>query len=114
MRPGLSARVARSVLAHELGHHALGHRPTRRLAARARQERSANEWAASRLISPAAYAEAERLREGHVGGIAFDLHVSDELVVVYRSLLLRTDTSTYVDPRLGIGQWEHRIEVADA
>lgn len=114
IRPGLSARVARSVLAHEIGHHCLGHRPTRRPAARARQERSANEWAASRLIPPAAYAEAELVREGHIGGIAFDLNVSDELVVVYRSRLLRTDSNTYVDPRLGVGQWGHRIECSDA
>jgi len=41
-----------------------------------------------------------RLRDGHVGGIAFDLHVSEELVIVYQSLLLRTDASTYVAPHL--------------
>lgn len=108
--PGMAARIVRSVLAHEIGHHVLGHRPALHGPIRARQERAANEWAASRLISPETYADAERLREGHTGAMAFDLQVSDELVVVYRSLLLRTDENTYVAPRMGAGQWDHRVD----
>lgn len=42
--------------------------------------------------------------------MAFDLNVSDELVVVYRSHLLRTSETTYVRPRMGTGQYNHRID----
>jgi hypothetical protein len=112
LRPRMRGRVLRSVLGHEIGHHVLGHRPTDFGPIRKRQEHQANRWAALQLIEPAAYAEAEQLRGGHVPSMAFDLNVSDELVLVYQQTLLRTDRATYVRPRLGVGQWAHRIEVA--
>lgn len=112
LRPGGRGRVQRSVLAHEIAHHVLGHRPTDIGVLRARQERAANEWAALILITPDAYAAAEQLRDGHPSAIACDLHVADELVIIYRSLLLRTDLGVYVDPRMGAGQWAHREDVA--
>ncbi len=58
----MSARTTRSVLAHELGHAQFGHTPARVPVIRAQQERQADEWAACRLITPRAYAEAEELR----------------------------------------------------
>lgn len=112
LRPGMRGRVLRSVLGHEIGHHVLGHRPTDFGPIRKRQEHQANAWAALQLIEPAAYAESEHLRSGHVPSIAFDLNVSDELVVVYRASLLRTERATYVHPRMGAGQWTHKIEFA--
>lgn len=111
LRPGMRGRVLRSVLAHEIGHHVLGHRPTGFGPMRKRQEHQANEWAAHQLITPVAYAEAERLRGPHVSPIAFELNVSEELVAVYQQTLLRTDLATYVRPRLGAGCWDHRVEV---
>lgn len=85
LSPGMSARTTRSVLAHELGHAELGHDlvPARRR----RQERQADEWAACRLISPGAYAEAEALRGPHLASLAFELGVTIELVTAYQRLL---------------------------
>ena len=112
LKPGLRGRVARSILAHEIAHHVLGHRPTEFGPLRKRQETAANAWAARTLITPDAYADAELVREGHVGTMAFDLHVSDELVLAYQAQLLRTDQHVYVAPRMGFGQWAHRIRIA--
>lgn len=110
--PGMRGRVLRGVGFHEIGHHVLGHRPTDLGLLRKRQESAANIWAAQQLITLDEYAAAERRREGDVTGMAIDLNVPDELVVVYRSLLLRTDTAVYVAPRLGAAQFAHRVEIA--
>lgn len=99
-------------MCHEIGHHVLGHRPTDFGLMRKRQEAAADSWAAQTLITPHAYAEAERHREGHVTSMAIDLNVPDELVVAYRGTLLRTDSAVYVDARMGAGQFAHRIEVS--
>lgn len=112
LTPGMRGRVLRGVLCHEIAHHVLGHRPTEFGLIRKRQEHAANVWAAHRLITPEAYADAERIRNGHVTSMAIDLNVPDELVHVYRESLLRTESATYVRPRMGAGQWAHRVEVA--
>ena len=85
LSPGMSARTTRSVLAHELGHAELGNVPA--VASRALQERQADEWAACRLITPHAYAEAEELRGPHLASLAFELGVTVELVTAYQRLL---------------------------
>ncbi|MFD7871407.1 hypothetical protein ACFV3I_13005 [Microbacterium sp. NPDC059771] len=103
--------MLRGVMCHEIAHHVLGHRPTDFGLIRKRQEAAANAWAAQALITPAAYAEAEHHYGGHVTSMAIALSVPDELVVVFRSLLLRTEGAVYVDPRMGAGQFAHRIEV---
>ncbi|KJL24839.1 hypothetical protein RN51_00989 [Microbacterium oxydans] len=87
LSPGMSARTTRSVLAHELGHACLGHVPPASSAMRAQQERQADEWAASRLITPHAYAEAEEVRGPHLASLAFELNVTIELVEAYQRLL---------------------------
>ncbi len=112
LTPGMRGRVLRSVLAHEIAHHVLGHHPTDFGPIRKRQEAEANRWAARHLITPEAYAEAERDRDGHLPSMAFDLNVSDELVAIDRQYLLRTETAVYVRPRMGAGQWTHRMELA--
>lgn len=89
LTPGLSRRAARSVLAHEIGHHVHGHRPSHFGPVLRRQERAANEWAARLLITIDDYREAEKLREGHVPSIAFELDVLPELVESYQSILER-------------------------
>ncbi|MDF2507524.1 MAG: hypothetical protein K0Q52_1383 [Microbacterium sp.] len=87
LSPGMSARTMRSVLAHELGHAQFGHMPARAPVLRAQQERQADEWAACRLITPHAYAEAEELRGPHLASLAFELGVTIELVTAYQQLL---------------------------
>ncbi|MFJ2506045.1 ImmA/IrrE family metallo-endopeptidase [Microbacterium sp. AGC62] len=87
LSPGMSARTTRSVLAHELGHAQFGHTPARVPVIRAQQERQADEWAACRLITPRAYAEAEELRGPHLASLAFELGVTIELVTAYQQLL---------------------------
>ncbi|WP_136041430.1 MULTISPECIES: ImmA/IrrE family metallo-endopeptidase [unclassified Microbacterium] len=87
LSPGMSARTTRSVLAHELGHARFGHAPARLPTVRAQQERQADEWAACRLITPEAYAEAEELRGPHLASLAFELGVTIELVIAYQQLL---------------------------
>ena len=109
---GMRGRVQRSVLAHEIAHHELGHRPIPSGLERDRQESAANRWAASTLISPLEYATVERLRGGHLPSMAVDLQVSDELVVVYQQMLFRAENTVYVGPRMGLGQWDYRQEVA--
>lgn len=89
LRRGMSSRTVRSVLAHEIAHHVLGHLPTLFGPIRNRQERQANEWAADYLIDRQDYIEVEYLREGHVPSMAFDLDVAPELVVAYQSLIRR-------------------------
>lgn len=44
--------------------------------------------------------------------MAIHLSVTTDLIEAYRRTLLRTDQAVYVAPRLGIGQWTHRVEVA--
>ncbi|MFJ2553348.1 ImmA/IrrE family metallo-endopeptidase [Microbacterium sp. NPDC087591] len=109
LAPGMSVRTATSVLAHELGHAALGHTVSTHPEARARQERRADEWAARLLISPAAYAAAEALRGPHRASLAFELGVTVELVEAYQRMLQRIGESVYVAPRMGAGQWAHRV-----
>lgn len=106
--PGMSSRTTCSVVAHELGHALLGHVPTTDATTRARQERRADEWAARQLITPDAYAQAEQTRGAHPTSLAFELGVTVELVIAYQRLLRRHGSSTYLDPRLGRGQWAHR------
>ena len=89
LNPGLSRRVARSVLAHEIAHHVLGHVPSPFGLIQSRQERSAMEWAALRLIDMGAFGEAEEARGGHAPAMAYDLGVSVELVYAYQQALVR-------------------------
>lgn len=89
LSPGMSRRTTRSVLAHELGHAHLGHQPTWQPSLRAKQERQADEWAARRLLTPAAYAAAEQLRGSHLASLAFELDVTIEIVLAFQRVLRR-------------------------
>lgn len=117
LRPGMHARLHRSVLAHELGHAILGHTAARSAIVHAKQERLAEEWAALHLITPTDYRHAERTCEGHPGAMALELGVMRSTVVTYRSLLQRirrdeTTCAVYIDARMGAGMWAHREDVA--
>lgn len=112
LRRGMHARHHRSVLAHELGHAAFGDMPTKFGPVHAKQERRAEEWAALRLIDVDAYRLVEQLHGGHAGAMAVDLGVMRTTVMAFRGLLTRLGESTYVDARMGAGQFAHRTEVA--
>lgn len=112
LKPGMHARLHRCVLAHELGHHAFGHRPTLFGPVNAKQERAAEEWGALRLITIDDYRHVEQMHEGHVGAMALDLGVMRSTLEAFQAVLLRVGDTAYVRPRLGAGQYEHRIEVA--
>lgn len=112
LRPGMSARLRRSVLAHECAHAVFGDVPTRFGPVHAKQERRADEWAALRLIHLDDYRHAEHIHGPHPGAIAHDLGVVRSIVEAYQRILTRIGDTVYVDAKMGAGQWEHRTEVA--
>lgn len=112
LRPGMSARLHRSVLAHELGHAAFADVPSRFGPVHAKQERRAEEWAALVLINLDDYRHLEQIHHGHAGAIAVDLGVMRSIVLAYQGLLERVGDTLYLRPKMGAGQWAHREEVA--
>lgn len=112
LRPGMHARHRRSVLAHELGHAVFGDVPSKFGPVNAKQERRAEEWAALRLIDHDEYRYLEAAYDGRAAGIALELGVMTSTVTAYQGLLQRIGDTTYIDGRMGAGQWAHRIEVA--
>lgn len=101
---GLTPAERRSVIAHELGHHHHGHREST-----PRNERDADRFAASMLIDPGEYAQLEPIHPD-VFTLADELQVTVKIVEAYRSLVLsRVGDITYVRPRMGRGQWDHRV-----
>lgn len=89
LREGMSERLTRWTLAHELGHATFGDVPSAHGPLNARQERRADEWAALRLITLERYREAELVREGHVPSMAHDLGVIDRGVQAFQRVLAR-------------------------
>jgi len=120
LRRGMSSRLHRSVLAHELAHAVFGHVPSRFGPVAAKQERVAEEWAALRLIRHEDYRRAEELHDGHAGAIAQELGVVLSIVEAYRAVLLRIRVEgdspdlVYVQPRLGAGGWTERLETRES
>lgn len=83
LRADMSDVQSLCTLAHELG-HALQHHPSH--CDDSKLERQADKWAATTLIDVDAYAQAERLHEGHLGAIAEELGVSCHLLQVWRDI----------------------------
>lgn len=113
INPGMSRRVTRCFLAHEIAHALFRDVPSVYGPVKAKQERRAWEWAACYLIDPAAFAEVERVRDGHAPAMAYDLDVTVELITAFRRVLSRIGDTVYVKPMMGDGQWAHRINVAE-
>lgn len=109
LNPGMSERVTRSFLAHEIAHAVFRDVPSPYGPVKAKQERRAWEWAALYLIEPAAFAEAEKHRDGHSPSMANDLMVTIEVVDAFRQILSRVGDTVYVAPKMGAGQWSHRL-----
>lgn len=114
LQEGISHRLHRSVLAHELCHAIFGDVPSKFGPVNAKQERRADEWAALRLIHHDDYRIAETIRDGNVKLIAQDLDVIEDIVHAYQRLMLRVGDTIYVKPRMGNGQWKHREVVGSA
>lgn len=112
LRPGMSARLHRSVLAHELGHAAFADTPSPFGPVHAKQERRAEEWAALQLVDLDEYRYLEQIHHGHAGALALDLGVMRSIVLAYQGLLERVGDTLYLRPKMGAGQWAHREEVA--
>lgn len=112
LRDGMTERLTRFTLAHELAHATFGDVPSMFGPENARQERRADEWAALRLIDLDTYREAEALRDGHVPAIAHDLGVVTRCVEAYQRMLARIGDTVYLDPHMGAGQWAGKLEAA--
>lgn len=87
LRPGMTARLHRCVLAHELAHCTFGDVPSPSVHLTAKQERRADEWAARQLIGVDDYRRAELLHHGHPGAMAIDLGVMRSIVEAYQRVL---------------------------
>lgn len=70
---GRPEEVQRIVLAHELGHAWHGHEPSGNSRVRARQEREADQHAATLLVNRFDYEKAERMYGPSVGAVAAEL-----------------------------------------
>lgn len=88
VNPTRVPRIQRMAVAHECGHWVHGHDWT---AAhdRPRDERQADTYASRLLITPEAYASAERCVGSHPGAIARELDVTARLVELWREDYLR-------------------------
>lgn len=75
-------------------------------------EREADEWSALHNINIWDYREAEHEHNAHVPTMAFHLGVVDEAVEVFRGMLARLGDAVYLRPRMGVGNWDRKLEVA--
>lgn len=108
----LLTRSYRSTIAHECAHAVFADVPSKFGPVNAKQERRADEWAALRLIDISDYRHEEDRHDGHIEGMAIALNVTVEIVEAFRRVLLRVGQDVYVAPKMGAGQWMHRVEVA--
>ncbi|MHA3724363.1 ImmA/IrrE family metallo-endopeptidase [Leucobacter sp. HY1910] len=106
LREGMPDRLARWVLAHELGHAHYGHRPG--TSSETRQEREADQWAARHLITIDDYRAAEQRRDGHAPSMAHDLGIVTRGIHAYQSMLERIGDTVYLKPCHGAGQYAAR------
>lgn len=84
LRRGLTARAARSVLAHEIQHALAADPPTRFGPVRARQETLARRRAALMLVDSSEYAAAEAIYGPNVAPLADELDVLPSVIVDFR------------------------------
>jgi len=82
IRPGLRAAVERSVLAHEIAHHLLGHSTPRVGAWARKQEIAADRMAAQALINPRELRDIARTTPDR-GRWAVELGVSGDLLTAF-------------------------------
>lgn len=105
LQHGMAPRLHRVVKTHECAHAVFEDVTSKFGPVNAKQERRADEWAALMLIRLTDYMRAEILHGGHPGAMAIELNVTVDLLEVFRSMLLAVGDRTYVQPRMGAGQW---------
>ncbi|WP_373922201.1 ImmA/IrrE family metallo-endopeptidase [Rhodococcus sp. LW-XY12] len=86
LRPGLTRRRKRGVLAHELGHAFYRHIRSCDPYLKARQERQADEYAARLLITADEYARAEQIHGPNVRMLAYELDVTEPIILAWRNM----------------------------
>ncbi|MFC9768408.1 ImmA/IrrE family metallo-endopeptidase [Rhodococcus jostii] len=91
IRSGMPNAESACAFGHELGHAHFGHLCTLGAVECIRQERQADEYAASMLITEESYRSAERLCGPHVGAIAYCLDVTPRIVLAWCSLRNRRE-----------------------
>lgn len=112
LRAGMTYRLHRHTLAHELAHAVFGDVPTMFGPVNAKQERRADEWAALRLIDSDDYRAAEEIHGSHPPALAQELNVVTRTVEAYQRVLERIGDTVYLQPRMGAGQWALKEQVA--
>lgn len=112
LQQGMTYRLHRHTLAHELAHAVFGDVPTLFGPVNAKQERRADEWAALRLIDPAGYRAAEDIHGSHPPALAQELNVVTRTIETYQRILARIGDTVYLRPRMGAGQWALKEQVA--
>lgn len=85
LNPRRSETTQRVTLAHELGHAHYGHTWTDDQREHEHRERLADRYGARLLVSPAAYAAAERLVGPHAGALARELGVTTRVIETWRA-----------------------------
>lgn len=83
LRPDLTSRESRSLLAHELGHAYYGDEGPQPVTA----ERRAWRYAAQLLVDGHDYSDAENCHGAHLGALSEALDVSTEVVQGFQDLL---------------------------
>lgn len=109
LQHGMTWRLERSVLAHELAHAVFQDVPSMFGPENAKMERRADEWAALRLIDPVHYREVEQRCDGHPKCLAQELGVIEDIVTAYQRVLARIGDHVYVSPKMGAGQWVRKV-----
>lgn len=109
LQAGMLYRLERSVLAHELAHFIRGDRRTMFGFYDERDEKRADEWAASALFDITEYRAAEAIYGNNIEAIAQELEVMDYIVVAFERTLDRIGDHIFVNGRMGTGQWSQKV-----
>lgn len=112
LQKGMLYRLERSVLAHELIHVIRDDQKTMFGFYEDRDERIADELAGQLLFTIPEYRAAEEKCGNHIEGIALELGVMDWIIESFERTLCRIGDHVYVNPKMGVGQWSEKYEVA--
>lgn len=112
LQHGMTWRLERSTLAHELAHATFSDELTIFARINAKMERRADEWAAAFLINANEYAEAEEKYGSDTKWIAQEVGVIERIVIAHERRLQRIGDELFTNARMGAGQWLGKVVVA--